>query len=131
MKLLKGIVFILALGVAYYLGYKQVHKGYQEAHKAANENLNSNVPQKVYRVLEYIDKNGRAPDGYVGGRKFGNYEKRLPQKSEVSSQRLNYKEWDVNPKVNGKNRGAERLVTGNDKSAYFTKDHYETFEKIR
>ena len=42
-----------------------------------------------------------------------------------------YQEWDVNPKVEGVNRGTERLVTGSDGSAYVTADHYRTFTKIR
>ncbi len=80
---------------------------------------NEEVPQKVIVVLEHIRKHGKAPKGYVGGRKFFNREKRLPLNIE-------YREWDVNPKVKGKNRGAERLVTSND-NAYYTRDHYETF----
>ena len=35
------------------------------------------------------------------------------------------------PLVPGKNRGAERMVTGSDKSAWYTADHYETFKRIR
>jgi len=87
------------------------------------------IPQKVYEVLKYIKENGTAPEGYVGGRKFGNYEKLLPQKDE-NGRRINYQEWDVNPKQKGRNRGAERLVTGSDGKAYFTKNHYKTFIEI-
>lgn len=88
------------------------------------------IPQKVYEVLKYIKENGTAPEGYVGGRKFGNYEKLLPQKDE-NGRRINYQEWDVNPKQKGRNRGAERLVTGSDGKAYFTKNHYKTFIEIK
>lgn len=87
------------------------------------------IPQKVYEVLKYIKENGTAPDGYVGGRKFGNYEKLLPQKDE-NGRRINYKEWDVNPKQKGRNRGAERLVTGSDGRAYYTKNHYKSFINV-
>jgi ribonuclease T1 len=31
----------------------------------------------------------------------------------------------------GTNRGAERLVTGSDGSAYYTSDHYQTFRRIQ
>jgi ribonuclease T1 len=41
-----------------------------------------------------------------------------------------YREWDVNPKKKGKNRGAERLVTS-EKRAWYTRDHYETFEELK
>ncbi|TDB60789.1 ribonuclease domain-containing protein [Arundinibacter roseus] len=90
---------------------------------------NAQIPAKVYEVLDYVRIHGRAPEGYVGGRKFGNYEKRLPQKT-ASGQSMNYREWDVNPKVKGKNRGAQRLVTSADGRAWYTKDHYSTFIEI-
>jgi ribonuclease T1 len=48
-----------------------------------------------------------------------------------NNKRINYREWDVNPKIEGKNRGKERLVTGDDDSAYFTNDHYQSFKKIK
>ncbi|MGO9868230.1 MAG: ribonuclease domain-containing protein [Rhodomicrobium sp.] len=44
---------------------------------------------------------------------------------------MTYQEWDVNPRVPGVNRGAQRLVTGSDGSAYYTDDHYKTFTQIR
>jgi dienelactone hydrolase/guanyl-specific ribonuclease Sa len=88
------------------------------------------VPEKAMKVLEFVDKNGRAPDGYEGGRNFGNFEKRLPER-DGSGSRLRYREWDVNPLRQGVNRGAERLVTGSDGSAYYTSDHYNSFKKIR
>ena len=79
------------------------------------------VPKKARGVLAEIERrNGEPPPGYVGGRTFGNRERRLPRGS--------YREYDVNPKVRGKNRGTERIVieqrTG---KAYYTADHYETF----
>ena len=87
-------------------------------------------PKYVNEVLEYVTKYQKAPEGYVGGRKFKNLEKLLPQKSD-SGQRINYQEWDVHEHVEGQNRGAERLVTGDDGSAYYTDDHYDSFKKIR
>lgn len=81
------------------------------------------APDYVYDVWEYVVQNGRAKRGYVGGRTFQNREKRLPL-------HVKYREWDVHKKVKGKNRGAERLVTGSDKSAYYTKDHYRTFTRL-
>jgi guanyl-specific ribonuclease Sa len=93
-------------------------------------NDNTVVPNKVWKVLSQIEETGEAPDGYVGGRKFKNLEGLLP-KVDKNNKKINYKEWDVNPKIEGKNRGKERLVTGDDKSAYFTNDHYESFKKIK
>ncbi len=86
------------------------------------------IPEKVYRVLSYIKANGKAPAGYVGGRKFGNFEKLLPVSE--NGRKIKYQEWDVNPKTKGKNRGAERLVTGNNDRVYYTRDHYRSFTEI-
>ena len=91
--------------------------------------VNSKIPKKVYTVLDYIRKHDRAPDGYVGGRKFGNFEKHLPL-NDSNGRPARYREWDVNLKKKGKNRGAERLVTSEEK-AWYTRDHYETFEEIK
>jgi guanyl-specific ribonuclease Sa len=44
---------------------------------------------------------------------------------------ITYREWDVNPNIKGVDRGKERLVTGSDGSAYSTRDHYDTFVRIR
>lgn len=82
------------------------------------------VPKKIYDVLSMLqERKGEPLPGYVGGRSFENRERRLPAGR--------YREYDVNPKVPGKNRGAERLVieqrTG---KAYYTKDHYRTFVLI-
>ncbi|WP_367865356.1 ribonuclease domain-containing protein [Pedobacter sp. WC2423] len=41
-----------------------------------------------------------------------------------------YKEYDVNPKVKGQNRGAERIIIGADGTRYYTGDHYKTFTKF-
>jgi ribonuclease T1 len=101
---------------------------------ASSPKLPAGVPAKVATVLRFIDQHERAPDGYEGGRTFHNYgshgDASLPRR-DARGNRIRYREWDVNPKVPGKNRGAERLVTGSDGSAYYTSDHYRTFIKIR
>lgn len=93
-------------------------------------NDQTGIPSKVLKVLSQIEETGEAPEGYVGGRKFKNLEGLLPKKN-ADDRKINYQEWDVNPKVDGKNRGKERLVTGDDRSAYFTNDHYQSFKKIK
>jgi guanyl-specific ribonuclease Sa len=87
------------------------------------------APKYVLEVLNHVRRNGQAPDGYVGGREFQNREKHLPAKAP-DGKKIRYSEWDVQPKVQGQNRGPERLVTGSDHSAWYTKDHYKTFLKI-
>jgi guanyl-specific ribonuclease Sa len=94
----------------------------------------SEIPAKVERVLRTIDQDHRAPPGYEGGRVFHNEgargEQPLPT-HDRANRPIEYREWDVNPNIEGENRGAERLVTGSDGSAYFTHDHYRTFKKVR
>jgi ribonuclease T1 len=91
---------------------------------------NPKIPAKVVKVYEYVKANHKAPAGYVGGRTFGNFEHRLAA-TDAGGRKLNYQEWDVNPKVQGVNRGAERMITGSDGSAWFTNDHYKTFIPIK
>ena len=89
-----------------------------------------NIPEKVYTVLTYVRKYNKAPEGFVGGRKFGNFEKRLPLKDQ-NLKPMRYREWDVNQKKKGRNRGAERLITSENSRAWYTRDHYETFVEIK
>ncbi len=128
-KLLNGLLFLLALAALYYFGYYP--KNVQPHRPADTQEISGKIPARIYEVLEHIDRYNRPPEGYEGGRRFGNYEKRLPVTDPVSGKKIRYREWDVNPKIPGKNRGAERLVTGNDKSAYYTRDHYGSFVKVR
>lgn len=83
------------------------------------------IPQKAKDLLQTIrERQGVSPPGYVGGRAFHNRERRLPQGR--------YREYDVNPKIRGRPRDAERIVieqkTG---QAYYTADHYRTFVPFR
>lgn len=113
-------------------GKKQ--KKYKGNKKSDDKNVppnvaQNNIPPKVYKVLEYVKKNGEAMNGYVGGRIFQNRERHLDMK-DASGKKIKYQEWDVNPKVNGKNRGTERLITGSDGRAFYTNDHYQSFVEV-
>ena len=77
--------------------------------------------RKAQTLLEAIQQHeGKALPGYIGGGIFQNRERRLP--------RGHYREYDVNPKIRGRSRDAERIVieqaTGR---AYYSGDHYRTF----
>ena len=114
---------------------EQTTSGFSEKKKSKKDKFSKqkagqNIPEKVYTVLEYVRKYNRAPNGFSGGRKFGNYEKRLPLK-DANAKPMKYLEWDVNPKIKGKNRGAERLITSETKQAWYTKDHYNTFVEVK
>jgi metalloendopeptidase OMA1, mitochondrial len=92
------------------------------------------VPRYVLQVLQYIEKNSRPPEGYEGGREFLNLGKGGDQSLpnfDADGKPIKYQEWDVHSHVRGKNRGAERIVTGSDGRAYYTSNHYGTFIRIR
>jgi len=118
-KILPYIVIILLVGILYFL----------KNGSGGAIGSSSDIPDYAIEVLQTVRETGKAPKGYVGGRTFQNREKLLPKKG-AKGQKLKYKEWDVHRKVKGKNRGAERLVTGSDDSAYYTSDHYRSFTKI-
>jgi ribonuclease T1 len=92
--------------------------------------VEQNIPAKVYDVLQYVKTNAKAMDGYVGGRVFQNRENQLPM-TDDSGNKIDYQEWDVNPKVEGKNRGTQRMVTGSDGRSWYTSDHYKSFTLIK
>jgi guanyl-specific ribonuclease Sa len=88
------------------------------------------VPSYARETLAYIRQHGDAPPGFVGGRVFGNYEGSLPR-FDSRRKRIAYREWDVHPRAEGRNRGTERLITGNDGRAWFTADHYRSFVEVK
>ena len=88
------------------------------------------IPAHARETLAYIRQHGFAPPGFVGGRIFGNYEGQLPR-YDGRRKRVEYREWDVRPRAEGRNRGAERLVTGSDGRVWFTADHYRTFLEVK
>jgi ribonuclease T1 len=99
--------------------------------KQNNHNYSAeNIPQKAYEIKDYVLKNKQAINGYVGGRKFKNLEKILPN-LEPNGKKITYQEWDINMKKKGKNRGAERLITGSDGNNYYTNDHYKSFKLLK
>lgn len=82
------------------------------------------IPREAWDVLDEIQaRHGEPPPGYVGGRVFQNREGRLPRGS--------YREYDVHPKLAGRPRDGARIVidqrTGR---AYYTGDHYRTFQPM-
>lgn len=131
------LILAVLLGAAWFVWHRQqqtqaTHNAPYPTHTQSEQGTpvpSDKAPRYVLDVLQYIRQNGHAPDGFVGGREFQNKEKRLPAK-DAANKRIRYSEWDVHPKEKGQNRGPERLVTGSDHSAYFTKDHYKTFLKI-
>lgn len=81
----------------------------------------SDLPKYAQHTIDYLRQNNFSgpEEGYVGGREWTNYQKVLPVKSKGY-----YKEWDVKKKIQGVNRGKERLVTGKNGEIYYTDTHY-------
>jgi len=89
----------------------------------------NNVPSKANDVVNHVNShNGSPPQGYKGGRTFNNQPVNGGQKLPGG---VTYREYDVNPFVQGQNRGAERVVIGSDGSAWYTNDHYHTFTQMK
>lgn len=86
------------------------------------------IPDKVKNVLKELTvRRGSPLPGYKGGKTFQNDGRSGCQKLP---QNVKYKEYDVDRSIQGQKRGIERLVLGEDGSAYYTDDHYMTFQKI-
>jgi ribonuclease T1 len=82
------------------------------------------LPAEARETLQLIERGGPFPysrDGVV----FGNYEKRLPPR-----RRGYYREYTV-PTPGARNRGARRIVAGDQGDRYYTADHYRSFQRIR
>ncbi|WP_329245837.1 ribonuclease N [Streptomyces sp. NBC_01478] len=83
----------------------------------------SQLPAEARQTVTLIDRGGPFPyakDGVV----FGNYEKLLPQQK-----RGYYHEYTVRT-PGSRDRGARRIVTGQDGEIYYTDDHYKSFRTV-
>ncbi len=90
------------------------------------------IPDRARQTLGLIDAGQWPPNdgsGTKGGTTWSDREGNLPRTD--GGKAVHYKEWDVNRKVPGHNRDAERIVTGDDGSAWYTGDHYATFCRMR
>ena len=72
---------------------------------------------------------GQTP-GTRAGSTFRNRDGKLPT-TDSEGNPITYREFDVNNKIEGQTRDAERFVKGSDGSTYYTNDHYQTFIKIK
>nr|WP_306821309.1 ribonuclease domain-containing protein [Peribacillus asahii] len=81
------------------------------------------IPKEATNTLKYVKKNGHPKQGYKGGGVYKNSNELLPTNTK-------YKEYDIFPKKKGENRGAERIVIGENGKAYYTNNHYKTFRTM-
>lgn len=111
-EIVRGEYYYTVDDVAYYLAeYDELPPNY--------------MTKKEAETLGWISSEGNlwdvAPGAVIGGDRFGNYEKLLPEGGD-------YTECDVN--YYGGYRGGERLVYDTDGNIWYTADHYTTFEQL-
>lgn len=101
--------------------------GMQEAGRS--EGGSKAIPDKARDIAKQVKaNNGAPPKEYKGGRTYKNTP--LEDGAQKLPEGVNYKEYDINLYVKGQNRGAERIVIGDDGSVWYTDDHYYTFVQI-
>lgn len=83
----------------------------------------SELPKEANQTLTLIKVGGPFPYEKDGAT-FGNFEQRLPLKSNDY-----YHEYTV-PTPGASDRGARRIVAGNGGEFYYTGDHYVSFQLI-
>ncbi|OCG38884.1 VENN motif pre-toxin domain-containing protein [Gilliamella sp. Bif1-4] len=93
------------------------------------------LPNNVRDTFSQYEKNGwngnfngQTP-GTNAGRIFKNSDNKLP-KVDSNGNPITYREFDVNNKIQGQARDAERFVQGSNGSVYYTNNHYQTFIKV-
>ena len=72
---------------------------------------------------------GHQGTGTASGRAWANRDGALPQ-FDARGNPITYREFDVNTRVAGAPRDAQRFIVGSDGSIFFTDDHYLTFFQI-
>jgi ribonuclease T1 len=85
----------------------------------------ADLPVEAADTVDLIDAGGPFPYPAKDGSTFGNFEGRLPDEP-----RGYYAEYTV-PTPGEDDRGARRIVAGEEDELYWTEDHYASFERIR
>lgn len=85
------------------------------------------ITKKEAKELGWVSTEGNlgevAPGKSIGGDKFGNYDKMLPEEDGRTF-------WECDIDYDGGARNAKRIVYSNDGLIFYTEDHYETFEQL-
>ena len=93
--------------------------------------LPSNVVNSFqqYEAHGWINHAGQTP-GTKAGKSWGNSGSILPT-YDMYGYPITYQEFDVNNRIPGQPRDAERFVVGSDGSVYYTDDHYRSFKRVK
>ena len=95
---------------------------YQFAHLPSNYITKKEAQELGWKSTEG-SLDGAAPGKCIGGDKYSNYDKMLPEEEGRT-----YYECDVN--CEGGDRGEERLIYSDDGLIFYTGDNYNTFEQV-
>lgn len=92
------------------------------------------VPERAWQALRLIDAGtwpgpASAP-GPPSGETWHNRAGQLAPVDQTGTP-ITYREWDVDPEQESPDRDADRIVTGSDRSAWYSGDHYRTFTRMR
>ncbi|PXV83646.1 ribonuclease [Lachnotalea glycerini] len=112
-----------------------VSKGGSETSKIGSRTVKSLSKNAKESYKKYNDSGWSGNvEGQTAGTKAGgtykNLDGKLP-KVDKAGNKITYKEFDVNNKIEGQKRDMERFVVGSDGSKYYTSDHYSTFDKLK
>ena len=117
-------LFLVLISLASFHSWPSVVYAQDQPRTTVKEISLDELPYEARTTLKLIKQGGPLPyqrDGAV----FGNFEKRLPPKW-----RGYYREYTV-PTPGRRDRGARRIVVGQNGEYYYTEDHYRTFRMIR
>ncbi|WP_434133313.1 hemagglutinin repeat-containing protein [Sporomusa sphaeroides] len=127
-----------AISTLFSLGIFELENGrilFKGPSKAVTNGSYKSLPDNAKVAYSKYNKdgwNGRVPGQTEGTKAGGTYKNRdgkLPTTDELGNP-ITYREYDVNNKIAGQNRDAERFVRGSDGAVYYTNDHYGTFTKV-
>jgi guanyl-specific ribonuclease Sa len=124
-RTLIGLLLLSLISLAFNAPQAEPRHHHRTTTKITTGTKDGVVPEKAREVLRIIRQTGKPPAEYVGGRVWQNRERNLPRGGQ-------YHEYDIYPKIRGKNRGPERLVIDvASGKAWYTPDHYRTFILIK
>ncbi|AUG81536.1 ribonuclease [Kitasatospora sp. MMS16-BH015] len=95
--------------------------------------VRSAVPDRAWQTLRLIDAGQWPPSdgsGTKGGTVWPNRDGALPR-TDGDGHPIQYRQWDVNRKKPGQPRDSERIVTGDNGTAWYSPDLFHTFQRMR
>lgn len=99
----------------------------------SSRSVRAAIPDRASHTLALIDAGQWPPNdgsGTKGGATWPNRNGALPRTGSEGNP-IHYREWDVNRKKPGQPRDSERIVTGDDGTAWYTADLFRTFQRMR